>query len=145
MTTTQAIYECSRGHQTIVTVNDAKINVTVRCSTKGCPETAYYQPSTQTIYETGATSHAVNDLILFTDNTAKLAQQRDIIYLSIVECGKEAEGWTPRVFTPLLNWSIRQYELEIGEAMDLTDVEKIEFCTLYANDFENWKKENNIK
>lgn len=31
-------------------------------------------------YETGATSHAVNDLILFTDNTRELAELRDKIY-----------------------------------------------------------------
>lgn len=29
-----------------------------------------------TTYETGATSHAVNDLILFTDNTRELAELR---------------------------------------------------------------------
>lgn len=28
----------------------------------------------KTIYETGATSHAVNDLILYTDNTRELAE-----------------------------------------------------------------------
>lgn len=32
------------------------------------------------VYETGATSHAVNDLILFTDNTRGLIEYRDKVY-----------------------------------------------------------------
>jgi hypothetical protein len=35
------------------------------------------------IYETGATSHAVNDLVLFTDDTRELAELRDTIYESV--------------------------------------------------------------
>src|SRR6266542_1401605 len=36
------------------------------------------------IYETGATSHAVNDLILFTDNTMELAKKRDKAYKKMI-------------------------------------------------------------
>lgn len=39
----------------------------------------------KTIYETGATTHAVNDLILFADNTRELAKVRDEIYLQAVK------------------------------------------------------------
>lgn len=35
----------------------------------------------QTKFETGATTHAVNDLILFADNTRELAELRDEIYM----------------------------------------------------------------
>jgi len=42
-------------------------------------------------YETGASSHAVNDLILFTDNTRSLVQYRDQIYKARVS-GKFPKG-----------------------------------------------------
>lgn len=39
----------------------------------------------KTTYETGATTHAINDLILFADNTPKLAKIRDEIYMQGVK------------------------------------------------------------
>lgn len=38
------------------------------------------RPTMKTIFETGTNSHAVNELILFTDNTRNLAELRDHIY-----------------------------------------------------------------
>ena len=101
----------------------------------------------QTIkYETGATSHAVNDLILFTDNTRELAELRDYVYTGIInneiEHGKEWEN-----FGELFRAAKIAYKKELGNSnslhiiqMDANQIE--EYCRLYANDFTSWKKEH---
>lgn len=94
-------------------------------------------------YETGATSHAVNDLILFTDNTPVLVAIRDGIY--------QVMTVIPYVsLEPLLQNAIRVYSEEFGinessRHIRLMNLEKRqEYCTLYEKGFENWKKENGI-
>lgn len=96
------------------------------------------------LYETGATTHAVNDLILFTDNTRLLAQLRDDIYTEWVKYGV-----TRFNFIPLFESARRHYINEFmnsgaGHIINMSKDQIKEYCTLYANDFDNWKKENNI-
>ncbi len=100
-------------------------------------------------YETGATSHAVNELILFTDNTRELAEKRDEIYNHIYFMGWAA---LPMHFIPLLDASQLAYYREFSHSPEnhshvsnMTDNENFEYCELYANDFENWKSEHRYK
>ena len=110
----------------------------------------------KTTFETGATTHAVNDLVLFTDNTRKLAELRDNIYKrwATNTVPKYAHEFTMEDdFTSLLIASIAQYQKEFGHEQSrhisfFQNMDKNmraqgwEFCKLYANDFENWKQEN---
>lgn len=100
------------------------------------------------IYETGATSHAVNDLILFADNTRELAELRDKIYetfhkpsnvLDSIDLKSRFQAlYIKAVFLYKKEFpdTDKRYFLPIGSDMS------IEFCTLYANDFNNWKSEH---
>jgi hypothetical protein len=58
-----------------------------------------------TKFETGATHHAVNDLILFVDNTRECAQLRDDIYRSVLQVKPGTMG-SRRVNWNLLDKSI---------------------------------------
>jgi hypothetical protein len=98
------------------------------------------------VYETGATKHHINSLILFTDNTGSLIGLRDEIY-------KNHEHETelkPEIFVALCDAARLKYLYEVednGEEYKLikamrykknyTDV--LEFCMIYADGFENWK------
>lgn len=99
-------------------------------------------------YETGATSHAVNDLILFTDNTRELAELRDSIYTTCVDMRLTCD--LDR-FLKLLNAAKAAYIKEFPNTEDhahiygLSQIQIIEYCGLYAANFENWKKENGYK
>lgn len=105
-------------------------------------------------YETGATSHAVNDLILFADNTRELTELRDNIYKNWMEKGNPyGHEWTlTDQFQTLLQETEWLYRKQFPNKADhshtfLTaqrgkEKEVHEFCSLYANDFENWKKEH---
>lgn len=98
----------------------------------------------KTTYETGATSHAVNDLILFADNTRELTELRDKIYT------KWATGeLCPHSlhFNELLKASIAVYRSELGfknsyHVANLTIDERIEFMDLYTSEYEIWKQEH---
>lgn len=98
-------------------------------------------------YETGATSPAVNDLILFTDTTKELAELRDEIYQLWIDKKYLMDAWA---FVELLKTAIRLYVKEIGEE-DSIDIkymgnkERLQYRTIYAKRFENWKQEHNIK
>lgn len=100
--------------------------------------------NTQDTYETGATSHVVNDLILFTDNTRELAEMRDHIFLGFAE---EKEAPTHFDMSPLFRAAKKTYKAEIGHADSLhitqmTDRQITEYCTLFAQEFNDWKKEH---
>jgi len=104
---------------------------------------------TKTIYETGATSHAVNDLILFTDNTQLLAQLRDDIYTDWATCGTFGTDRLYLKFMPLFQSARRHYMNEFGNSgaghiIRISTPEMIEYCQLYVNDFTNWKQEHGI-
>lgn len=102
-----------------------------------------------TKFETGATSHAVNDLILFTDNTRELAEKRDSIYQTMVDFKMEPR---PDKFKSLFKSAIISYARELGDdnsrhimSIRMDGPQYNEFCQLYVNDFENWKSEHGYK
>lgn len=115
-----------------------------------------------TKYETGATSHAVNDLILFADNTKELVELRDSIYKrafdrnDIISAKFKVSGENAGInaltaaFSNLLREAKKQYIKEFPHDHDhIKDLHFAydggkEFCQLYAHDFNNWKQENNI-
>lgn len=110
-----------------------------------------------TTYETGATSPAVNDLILFADNTRELAKLRDEIYMQDVKPSDNdiiVKGILQVRFNRLFYETIMAYKKEFpndyyltrGEIGDnvITYAEQEEFCKLYADDFDNWKREHGI-
>jgi hypothetical protein len=94
-------------------------------------------------YETGATSHAVNDLILYTDNTRVLAEQRDRIYKAY-----EQDSSLERMFATLLFAAIQMYRKEFPDnhshITGMSLKEKDEYCRLYAEGYNNWKNENGL-
>lgn len=102
----------------------------------------------KTTYETGATSHAVNDLILFTDNTRELAELRDSIYTACVDMKLTCD--LDR-FLKLLKAANSAYLKEFPNKEDhshiygLSQNQIIEYCGLYVSDFEKWKQENGYK
>jgi hypothetical protein len=101
--------------------------------------------TTKPIYETGATSHAVNDLILFTDNTSQLADLRDNIYTDWANVGNFGTGKTSDKFIVLFEAARRHYVNDCqsaGHILRMGKDEIYEYCHLYAQDFPNWKKEN---
>lgn len=105
-------------------------------------------------YETGATSHAVNDLVLFADNTKKLVDIRDKIYREHVSSVLYASHFLPlfnatrmeykRVFPGFLDHQHISFENETYgvHSGTFTADQQHEFLMLYVNDFENWKNEN---
>lgn len=107
------------------------------------------------IYETGATSHAVNDLILFTDNTRELAELRDSIYHSFVNDPrpfiKDESLYLEiayKILLHLLPEAKKAYKKEFaffGHIADTDMAQNIEYSDLYALDFENWKSEHGYK
>ncbi|AGO48789.1 hypothetical protein Phi46:3_gp045 [Cellulophaga phage phi46:3] len=95
----------------------------------------------ETTYETGATSHAVNDLILYTDNTRELAALRDSIYRDILKTGWFGTGPKWKRFSQLERVARKHY-INTLKSFNINPTEQKEFCQLYVNDFENWKSEN---
>ena len=99
------------------------------------------------LFETGATNHAVNDLVLFTDNTKSLAELRDSIYQNLLEFGNF--GTTPhyerfiKLFKKAKERYIREFpNFENHKHIFLMNSEQIrEYCQLYVKDFENWKED----
>lgn len=116
-------------------------------------------------YETGATSHAVNDLILFTDNTRELAELRDSIYKKMAAtwytgtmdletrffsdwnklCLNAARDYR-KVFPNYDDHKHLNHEKSMSFTTGTwTDANTREFVMLYINDFENWKTEHGYK
>jgi hypothetical protein len=90
-----------------------------------------------TTFETGATSHAVNELILFTDTTRELVELRDKLYRKCFDL----TSIHPLCFEHLEAIATSKYCREVDYLM-LTDEETEEYCTIYAQRFQDWKKEN---
>jgi len=98
------------------------------------------------IYETGATSHAVNDLILFTDSTRELVDSRDIIYNQLVAGNTPPQSYHFKsLLTLAINSYIHTFPTSHWETTLLSEAQKHEFCQLYANEFNIWKSENGYK
>jgi hypothetical protein len=98
------------------------------------------------VYETGATKHHINSLILFTDNTRSLIELRDSIYNSNINETK----LNPEVFEPLCDNARYSFIRENGyEPVESKPIDKmrykknhadvLEYCQIFANGFENWK------
>lgn len=105
-----------------------------------------------TKYETGATTHAVNDLILFTDNTRELAELKDSIYDAerfFKNMDKDqSTDFSPNKFVKLFHAARGRYYAEMPNydnkhIKNMTKEEMNEYCQLYADDFENWKADHN--
>lgn len=104
------------------------------------------------IYETGATSWEVNNLILFADNTRNLSEMKDSVYSTIERRIKM--GGTPtkeeiaKRFKTFLIKSQGQYIREMGntkqakEDVSLTPAQEAEFLNLYAEEFPSWILDN---
>jgi hypothetical protein len=113
-------------------------------------------------YETGATSHAVNDLILFTDNTRELAEMRDRIYERMCEYHNQQENELEiRFFSDwnkLRLFATRDYmrafpnhddhkhilseDLFTARCGEWTFQQTTEYIKVYLADFNNWKLEH---
>jgi len=99
------------------------------------------------VFETGASSFYLNSLILFTDNTGSLIRLRDEIY----ENHRHETELKPETFVALCDAARLTYLREADDkenweyryinAMRYKKCYKdvLEFCKIYANDFENWK------
>lgn len=108
----------------------------------------------KTKYETGATSHAVNHLILFTDNTRRTAERRDEIYKKYINPSIKLTNWYKSMQAEfekvLCPYAMHQYWVEFGETSskhiaNIGGEGQKEFAELYAKDFENWKSEHGYK
>ena len=107
-----------------------------------------------TFYETGATSHAVNDLILFADNTRELAAARDTVYRHYVQPNKlinPLKAMKAEFINVLLYRAMNKYMDEFPEHEDHKHIEEMsiaeqeEFAQLYVNKFESWKNDHDYK
>lgn len=101
-------------------------------------------------FETGATSHAINDLILFADNTRELAELRDSLYKKAVD-NASLVSELPTMFVDLYHKTLKAYRTEFKAAIQedsaspydsLTKGQADEFCRLYADEFITWQKEH---
>jgi len=105
-----------------------------------------FERQNKTLFETGATSHAVNDLILFTDNTRELAELRNNIYK---EWADKNSHPIQQNFNTLYNIAAGKYLEEIKtdneHIMYMHKDEAKEYRQIYAARFENWKKEHGYK
>lgn len=99
----------------------------------------------QSIFETGATTHAVNDLILFTDNTRELAEFRDAIYSDWVEAGNFGTERLANRFVPLFKEAQNTYCRELSDHKHIALMagnDIFEYCQLYVDDLNSWKQEH---
>ena len=99
------------------------------------------------IFESGATSHAVNDLILFTDNTRQTVQLRDEIYSDWQTTGNFGTRPHYERFWPLLASAKRHYINEFknsgaGHILRMTNGEIMEYLKIYVDGFKEWKDEH---
>jgi hypothetical protein len=101
------------------------------------------------IFETGATQHHINSLILFTDNTGSLIELRDEIY----ENHSHIAELKPEIFISLCDAARLEFLRENGyESIEAKPIDKmrykknytdvLEFCQIYVDRFENWKADH---
>lgn len=93
-----------------------------------------------TTFETGATSAAVNELILYTDNTRELAELRDKIYATY-QGSEKPDAWDMQT---LVFAAQENYRACIGPKMHIRfmkTAQRQEYCQIYANRFAEWKRE----
>jgi hypothetical protein len=107
-----------------------------------------------TIFETGTNSHAVNELVIYTENTEKLAGERDGIYKRIDQqlSGQLLDISNTRLvnrlcrqFLNLFEQAKKQYLSEFDEAnhiLHLTKKQRREYLLIYLGYFMDWRKYN---
>jgi hypothetical protein len=98
--------------------------------------------TTQTQYETGATSPAVNNLVLFTDNTRELAALRDDIYKACADGTISPYNCHWQFYYDLFSLAVKRYKAETKSHIKLNDKQRSEFSKLYFIELDAWKKEN---
>lgn len=96
-------------------------------------------------FETGASTHDLNSLILFTDNTEITARRRDEKFQSLWARFGDKPTLEECSYTlgTLFNLALRRYNLEAPkeERIYLTNPERIEFIKLYHQDLLNFIEE----
>lgn len=121
---------------------DTKEEITARC-TQDCP--FHLKLIEPVIFETGATTHAVNELILFTDTTSELSELKDNIYKQVIH----KQSCPNDIFLNLLIASQERYNKEFPKRsrhiVYMSKSEELEYCNLYASGFNNWKSEHGYK
>lgn len=98
------------------------------------------------MFQTGATTEEVDELILFTDNTNGLAKMRDAVYESVAKRIKNGDAPTleqiEKRFFPLFIKSKTQYGHQVGIDLPLSPEDGKECMRIYAEEFPVWAKEN---
>lgn len=97
----------------------------------------------KTIFETGATSAAVNELILYTDNTRELAEKRDLYFAKAANGTRSLAICIIDLYWDAIAFYKKEfpYGAEYKPVKDMTQIDRNEYATIYANRFADWKKE----
>lgn len=98
------------------------------------------------MFQTGATTEEVDELILFTDNTSSLAKMRNSVYESVARKIKNGDAPTleqiEKRFYPMFIKAKTQYAHQVGVDLPLSPDDGKEFMRIYAEEFPVWAKEN---
>jgi hypothetical protein len=94
------------------------------------------------IFDTGASTPEVNDLILFVENSSNLSELVELTYMK--ERQQKAARRSRRVlmerllveFIRVFYTAVRQYEIEVGEAPKFSAFQIAEFAAIYADQYE---------
>lgn len=96
-------------------------------------------------FETGARDHAINELVLFTDNTRELTELRDNINRSFAHKDSRRADKIA-AFLPLLNQArvmyCKEFPNSCSHVQGLTEDQRADFMGLYASEVDQWLKEN---
>ena len=106
-------------------------------------------------FETGATTAAVNDLILYSENTAGLAALRDYKY-RLAEIDRLKPDTLAALFEQLFHAARSLYLKQVGDPDDddddaddairlMTAAQRKEYCQLYAEGLADWIEEKNLQ
>lgn len=105
---------------------------------------------TENKFETGASTQAVNDLIIYTSNTKELAELRDNIYKKCCEKGftledntEEIEESFQELFKEVQTKYINKYGRENSQHVyDIGKKQWQEYLFFYVDKFDKWKENN---
>jgi len=110
---------------------------------------------TNTTYETGASSHSVNDLILFADNSEGLAHIRDLCYKEMLVAPEKANDLFKAFVIVVRDSYIKTFpnfddHQHVAPATvksgtrkgQFTDEQQSDFINLYIAGFSDWKADH---
>ena len=104
------------------------------------PDNSRNQP---VVFETGATTAVVNELVLYTNQTAALAERRDWIFETHHEAESGIEA-LEEALKDLYYAAVTRYKREFPNGHDhlkhLMASHMWEYLSIYAADFEKWKR-----